>query len=142
MTRVIQVAIRDGLLPNMFDEYGSVSESGYTMLFWCAIPAEWCYRGRIRKEKESLLVNRILDRLYSTDVEGDWRTGNADGSRFVVLSQEVIVLSDAETAAQPWKREKEGFRNWACYVAIEEGQMQHVECPNFTPNVSPPQGNS
>jgi hypothetical protein len=140
MSRVIQVAIRDGLKPDMWDESGFIRESGYTMLFWCAIPDDWCSSDSIREEKKSLLLNRILDGLYSTSVAGDWRMGNKDGSLFVVLSQEVNLLSDVEIAAQPWKAEKEGFRNWSCYVVNEGGQMQHVECQDFTPNVLPTMG--
>jgi hypothetical protein len=130
MAKIVQVAVRDGLMPNMYNEFGFVSEASYTMLFWCEIPDEWCQRDAVRDAKKDYILRVILDGLYGAN----WRAGNSDGSLFVVRSQELKLLSSRETAAAPWRVEKEGFRNWCCYVMAEEGQVRPVKCPDFSPS--------
>ncbi|MFV2019823.1 hypothetical protein [Micromonospora sp. LOL_023] len=84
-----------------------------TRTFWYRLPAEWVVDGAIPVQRREMLV----DRLYGPD----WRNGNPDGSRYIILGMQEKVLSDGEAADKPWLADRAGF-----YVWVPDGELREV----------------
>lgn len=84
-----------------------------TRTFWYRLPAEWVVDGAIPVQRREMLV----DRLYGPD----WRNGNPDGSRYIILGVQEKLLSDGEAADKPWLADRAGF-----YVWIPDGELREV----------------
>ncbi|SDY72517.1 hypothetical protein SAMN05444365_103261 [Micromonospora pattaloongensis] len=84
-----------------------------TRTFWCRLPADWVTDGALCARRRESLV----DRLYGPG----WRTGDPDGSRYVILDMQEKVLSEREARARPWLGDRANF-----YVCEPDGTLRGV----------------
>lgn len=83
-----------------------------TRTFWYRLPPGWICDGRLEPRRREQLV----DLLYGPG----WRTGNGDGSRYVILELQERVLSVDEARARPWLGDRAAFYVWADGDVLEE----------------------
>jgi hypothetical protein len=83
-----------------------------TRTFWYRLPEFWVAGGRLARVRRE----QILDQLYGDD----WRTGQADGSRYVILEIQERVLSPQEAEGKPWLSDRAAFYAWREGDVIEE----------------------
>ncbi|GLH95929.1 hypothetical protein [Phytohabitans aurantiacus] len=72
-----------------------------TRTFWYRLPGDWV-------SGDALVAGR-LDRLVDAIYGQDWREGNPDGSRYVILGIQEKVLSDHEADGKPWLSDRAAF---------------------------------
>jgi hypothetical protein len=83
-----------------------------TRTFWYRLPETWVPGGRLLSRRRE----QILDQLYGND----WRTGQVDGSRYVVLELQERVLTADEADRKPWLSDRAAFYAWREGDVIEE----------------------
>ena len=118
------LTITDGL---MFPS-GNVSKSTYNCNFFCWIPREWT---------ENLqLKNEYLEKLYAQFYGLGWRSGNSDGSRYVVLEANSAVISPERVEATKWNvvQNHELNRYWF-YIGEANGTFKSVTADEFQANI-------
>jgi hypothetical protein len=74
---------------------GFVAEAEYDSTIFCRFPAERINGETVDPEK----LERICQILYGAN----WRHGNDDGSRYLVLRPEMHILTTAEEQSAPWR---------------------------------------
>jgi hypothetical protein len=84
-----------------------------TRTFWCRLPGDWVVDGALREARRDCLV----DHLYGPG----WRTGNPDGSRYIILDMQEKLLSEREAEAKPWLSDRANF-----YVCEPDGTLSEV----------------
>ncbi|HEY8561085.1 MAG TPA: hypothetical protein VIL74_11990 [Pyrinomonadaceae bacterium] len=124
------VTVQDGLaLPS-----GFVSRASYACNFFCRVPADWVADGALRSE----YLERIYERVYGQN----WRSGNSDGSRYVIIDEYARVLSPEEIDATKWSatRNTEDNHFWF-YIVDANGIIQSVKPEEFQADIEnqPPQ---
>jgi len=86
-----------------------------TIAGWYQVPDGWLSaEGDLPEEKREVLFKY----LYGPT----WRSGNEDGSKYVVLKCDVHRLTDAEAQLRPWATGKE-----SCYVVGADNTVTKVE---------------
>jgi len=75
-----------------------------TRTFWYRVPADWVDGGRFTRARR----DQVLDQLYGPG----WRTGNGDGSSYVILELQEKVLTSAEAKGRPWLADRAAFYAW------------------------------
>lgn len=65
-------------------------------VWWFRVPASWLAEGELREPA----LERVLEHLYGAG----WQSGNADGSRYRVLSTATRRPTPAERRARPWRK--------------------------------------
>lgn len=103
---------------------GFVSPASNSCVIFCRVPARWVEGGSLKDGK----LESVFEQLYGKT----WRSGNDDGSRYVVLSAEAAVLTPAEEQAAPWR----GLKNdretsyWFYHVSEAE-EFRQVKPADF-----------
>jgi hypothetical protein len=114
------LTITDGLmLPS-----GFVKKSAYQCNFFCWIPREWT--------EDLQLKNEYLEKLYEQFYGTNWRSGNSDGSRYVVLEANSAVISPERVQGTNWNvvQNSEVNRYWF-YVGKANGAFTKVAADEF-----------
>jgi hypothetical protein len=75
-----------------------------TRTFWYRLPESWL----AGKHLSPTCREQILEQLYG---EG-WRTGQSDGSRYMILEIQERVLTAEEAQAKPWLSDRAAFYAW------------------------------
>jgi hypothetical protein len=127
-SRFIMLMLGDGLrLPS-----GFVAESSYRCLVYCRVPADWL-EGDAPESDELWLqgvslrpdkVERLFEGLYGKT----WRSGNSDGSQYVVEVGGARLLNPLREAERPWEKDDpddERLRYFH-FVAERDGQFKPV----------------
>ena len=84
-----------------------------TFTSWYRVPDEWLENGTLVPSRRE----HLLAHLYGSN----WRLGNDDGSKYVVLTLDEHELSDAERAQRLWSSTKD-----TCYVVSDDGTIERV----------------
>lgn len=118
------LTISDGL---MFPS-GTISKSSYNCNFFCWIPREWT--------EDLQLKDEYLEKLYAQFYGASWRSGNSDGSRYVVLEANSAVMSPERVKGTNWSvaQNNELNRYWF-YVGEGDGAFKNVTADEFKTNV-------
>lgn len=117
------LTITDGL---MF-ESGNVSKSSYNCNFFCWIPREWT--------EDLQLKNEYLEKLYEQFYGANWRSGNSDGSHYVVLEANSSVISPERMQGTDWSvvQNNELNKYWF-YIGETGGTYRNVTVDEFKTN--------
>ena len=110
--------IRDGLqFPS-----GQRAEAPHWNLLYCKVPNGWI-QGDL-SSTDDLWLNRPpliperLEQVFAALYGASWRSGNSDGSRYVILAQGMRVLNPARAAEQPWLQDDLKRRDMRYYYFI------------------------
>jgi hypothetical protein len=113
--RYLRLTITDTL--SFWDDYlsGYISApaSSQTFTNWYRVPDEWLENGTLVGERRE----HLLAHLYGSN----WRLGNDDGSKYVVLTIDEHELSDAERVQRLWV----GTKN-TCYAVSDDGTIEKL----------------
>lgn len=117
------LTISDGL---MFPS-GNVSKSTYNCNFFCWIPRDWT--------EDLQLKNEYLEKLYEQFYGVGWRSGNSDGSLYVVLESNSAVISPERVKDTKWNltQNNELNRYWF-YIGEENSTFKNVTADEFQAN--------
>lgn len=128
MSRVFIIILRDGLrLPS-----GFVAEAPYNCLIYCKVPDDWI-EGAIPESTQLWLkgpslrpdkLETLLEKLYGYT----WRSGNSDGSQYVVLGLSVRLLNPLQEEQKPWQFDDANDKRYRFfyYAAGTDGQLKTV----------------
>ncbi|HMS39913.1 MAG TPA: hypothetical protein PKE69_06795 [Pyrinomonadaceae bacterium] len=117
------LTISDGLnLPS-----GFVKKSTYNCNFFCWIPREWTEDLQLKPE--------YLEKLNEQFYGANWRAGNSDGSRYVVLEANSAVMSPERVQGTNWNvvQNNELNRYWF-YIGEANGAFRNVTADEFQAN--------
>src|SRR5258708_3851031 len=78
------------------------------------VPDDWLHEGSLIPERRE----KVLEYMYGAT----WRSGNDDGSKYVVLKMEEHKLPDTEIAERPWLVTRE-----SCYSVSPDGTVARIE---------------
>lgn len=134
MNHTIMLMLRDALrLPS-----GAVAEAPYTILVYCRVPEDWV-EGEIPAGAtgpwlkgptlRSDRLEQILGKLYGPA----WRSGNADGSAYVVLGHGMRLLNPALGNERPWQHDDPANpkMRYHHYAVDQRGDLAAVPAAEF-----------
>lgn len=84
-----------------------------TFTNWYRVPDEWLQDGTLIPERRE----QLFKHLYGSE----WRRGNGDGSKYVILKIEEHELSDVEKAQRVWAN-----ANDLCYAVNDDSIVENV----------------
>jgi len=107
---------------------GAVSKSDYNCNFFCWIPRDWTENLQLKPE--------YLEKLYAQFYGANWRAGNSDGSRYVVLEANSAVMSPERVKDTNWSvaQNNELNRYWF-YIGETGGTFKSVAADEFKTNI-------
>ena len=120
--------IRDGLqFPS-----GQVADAPYSNLLYCKVPNDWI-QGDLPSADDlwlngPTLIPERLEQIFATLYGASWRSGNSDGSRYVVRGHGMRVLNPARAGEQPWLQDdlqKKDMRYYY-YIASDDGTIKRT----------------
>src|SRR5882724_1188829 len=85
-----------------------------TFTGWYRVPEDWLREDGLIPERQE----KLLEYMYGAT----WRSGNDDGSKYVVLKMEEHKLTDAEIAERPWLVTRE-----SCYSISSDGTTAQID---------------
>jgi len=118
------VTVKDGLmLPS-----GFVSEASYACNFFCRVPAGWTTDGKLK--------SNFLEKIYEQVYGENWRAGNSDDSRYIVIDSSTKVLTPDEVHTAKWSETQNTKENhfWF-YIASETGEIKKATAEEFQAHV-------
>lgn len=128
MSQTFMILLSDGLqMPS-----GFVADAPQRCLIYCRVPDDWVEGEApesdglwlagpvLAAEKQELL----LEKLYGAG----WRSGNSDGSRYVVRGIGMRLLNPRKPEERPWQLDDPSNPDlrYFHYAADEMGQLQAV----------------
>jgi hypothetical protein len=121
VTRRIKLTIRDTLAfyRESVGDYTFNPEVSQTQSYWFALP------DTALDEKDNVVPQfrePILQAIYGKT----WRSGNPDGSKYIVLHIQPNIPTPQEEQERPWKSER-----ITCIAMTEEGKSQAVDAERF-----------
>ena len=119
------IVVRDGLmLPS-----GMVSPASYACNFFCRVPSDWTDGEKIKTE--------FLEKIYQQVYGVNWRAGNSDGSRYVVIDSFSKVFAPEVVRTTQWSgTENTSDNQYWFYIARENGEIKHVTAEEFQADVN------
>lgn len=84
-----------------------------TLTYWYRVPDAWLENGVLASEQRE----HLLEHLYGDN----WRLGNEDGSKYIILTIDEHELSDAEKAQRVWSSTAN-----TCYAVSDDGLIDQV----------------
>lgn len=113
--RYVRLTITDtlGFWDDYLGDYLFNPTNSQTFTNWYRVPDEWLENGRLVPDRRE----HLLAHLYGAN----WRLGNEDGSKYVVLTIDEQELSDAERAQQLWVSTQ-----GTCYAVNDDGTIDKV----------------
>lgn len=114
------VTVQDGLmLPS-----GFISQASYKCNFFCRVPADWIEDGKLKPDR----LENVYEKVYGQN----WRIGNDDGSRYVVIDSAVKILSPDEAASTDWSEfETTKDNQYWFYIVDAAGEIENVKADGF-----------
>ncbi len=118
------VTLKDGLmLPS-----GFTAESSYQCLCFCRIPKDWTDSERVSEAG----LEKIFEKLYGEN----WRAGNSDGSRYVVLGANSKVFTSDEAQVIRWGGTVNTDENhFFFFISFENGELKSVTEGEFETDI-------
>lgn len=130
MSQILMIMIRDGLqMPS-----GFVAESPKRCLIYCKVPDDWV-EGEIPASSDLWLggtklkadkLELLLETLYGRT----WRSGNEDGSQYVVLNFGMRVRNPLESWEPPAFGEEQQQKYLFFYYAVDTNGQFATVAPN------------
>lgn len=118
--KTILVVVKDGLLVSS----GFVSQAEYTCNFHARVPSDWLDGEKLKEEK----LEKIYEKVYGET----WRSGNSDGSRYVVLESSTKIFAPDELKTTNFGELKTTNENqYWFFVADENGELNSVSENGF-----------
>jgi hypothetical protein len=112
------VVVKDGLmLPS-----GFFAPASYTCNFFCRVPPGWVEGERLKEER--------LEQIYRKVYGETWRSGNSDGSRYVVQDAFSQVKSTDWTGS-----ENDRDNHYWFYLASPDEEIRNVTAAEFQADV-------
>ncbi|MBL1178665.1 hypothetical protein [Pantanalinema sp. GBBB05] len=84
-----------------------------TITYWYRVPDVWLEKGVLGSERREIL----LEHLYGIN----WRLGNEDGSKYIVLTIDEHELLDVEAVQRLWSSTAN-----TCYAVNPDGTIEQV----------------
>lgn len=127
-SRILMILLSDGLrLPS-----GFVATSPYRCLAYCKVPGDWL-EGDIAESDElwlkgSSLKSDKLEGLYEGLYGKTWRSGNSDGSQYVVEVGGARLLNPLREGEKPWQHDDPNDKRYRYFYfdAERDGQFKPV----------------
>ena len=117
------LTISDGLMMPS----GMISKSTYNCNFFCWIPRDWTENLQLKAE--------YLEKLYAQFYGANWRAGNSDGSRYVVLEANSAVISPERTQNTKWNvAQNTELNHYWFYIGEGTGTFKNVTADEFQAN--------
>ncbi len=122
---VVMLMLRDGLaMPS-----GATVPASCSMLLYCRIPEDWLV-GTASGEATDLwqkgfdLKPERLEQVCATLYGANWRQGNSDGSRYVLLGYGLRRINPTRAAEKPWQIANDNPEiRVRCYIAKDDGTL-------------------
>jgi len=113
--KYLRVTITDtlGFWDDYLGDYTFNPDQAKTFINWYRLPDDWLPDGALPAERRE----QILAHLYGAD----WRQGNGDGSKYIVLNLDEHALLDAEQAERAWTKSA-----GTCYAVEAAGQFARL----------------
>ncbi len=118
------ISVKDGLmLPS-----GFIAPASYSCHFFCRVPSDWV-------EGEHIKEN-YLEKIYQKVYGETWRSGNSDGSYYVVQDSYSKVFSPDTVKSTQWSGTVNDTENhfWF-YIVSENGEVRNVTAEEFQADV-------
>lgn len=127
-SRILLILLSDGLrLPS-----GFVAESPYRCMAYCKVPGDWP-EGAVPESNELWLNGPSLrpdklEGLYEGLYGKTWRSGNSDGSQYVVTGMGARLLNPLREGERPWQHDDPNDKRYRYFyfVADADGQFKPV----------------
>jgi hypothetical protein len=118
------VIVSDGLM----QPSGAIAKSPYNCNFFCRAPKDWTADGELKPE--------YLEKLYEQFYGANWRAGNSDGSRYVIIEANTMVLHLERVERAKWNvpQNTELNRYWH-YIGDANGGFKSVTGDEFQADV-------
>lgn len=118
------IVVKDGLmLPS-----GFVSPASYTCNFFCRVPREWTDGEKIKE--------MYLEKIYQQVYGANWRMGNDDGSRYVVIDSFSKALTPEVARTTQWSgTENTKDNHFWFYLAQPSGAVRKVTAQEFQADI-------
>ncbi len=119
------IVVKDGLmLPS-----GMVSPASYTCNFFCRVPADWTDGEKMKAE--------YLEKIYQKVYGINWRAGNSDGSRYVVIDSFSKVFTPEVARTTKWSgTENTKDSHFWFYLIDERGEVKNVMADEFQADIN------
>lgn len=116
----ILINVKDGLsFPS-----GFVSQAEYACNFYVRVPSDWLDGEKLKEEK----LEKIYEKVYGET----WRSGNSDGSHYVVLESSTKIFAPDELKTTNFGELKTTNENqYWFFVADENGEFKSVSENGF-----------
>jgi hypothetical protein len=114
MSKTVRVTLKDGL----GFQSGFISPASYACVLYYRVPESWLDGDQLLPEKREAM----LENMYGKT----WRSGNDDGSYYVVMNLEAQVLSAEDEQARGWLQHQSNepdFKYWYYHIT-DDGQFQ------------------
>ena len=103
---------------------GFVKKSDYNCNFFCWIPRDWTEDLQIKPE--------YLEKLYEKFYGAGWRSGNSDGSHFVVFEANSSVISPERVSGTNWSVvQNNDLNHYWFYIGEADGTFKNVSADAF-----------
>jgi hypothetical protein len=128
-SRTLMILLSDGLrLPT-----GFVAASPYRCLVYCKVPGDWV-EGVVAAESDELWLKGPslrpdkFEGLFEALYGKTWRSGNSDGSQYVVEVGGARLLNPLREAEKPWQHSDANDKQYRYFyfVADTDGQFKPV----------------
>jgi hypothetical protein len=127
-SRILMVLLNDGLrLPS-----GFVAEASYRCLTYCKVPGEWLL-GDIPESDELWLNGPSLrpdkfEGLFEGMYGKTWRSGNSDGSQYVIEVGGARLLNPLREGERPWEHDDPNDKRFRYFyfTAEHDGQFKPI----------------
>lgn len=118
------IIVKDGLmLPS-----GMVSPASYTCNFFCRVPSDWTDGEKLKAE--------YLEKIYQKVYGVNWRAGNSDGSRYVVIDSFSKVFTPEVARATKWGgTQNTNESQFWFYVVDANGEIKNVTAEEFQADI-------
>ncbi|MDT5158711.1 MAG: hypothetical protein QOH51_3068 [Acidobacteriota bacterium] len=127
-SRILMVLLSDGLrLPS-----GFVAESAYRCLAYCKVPGDWLEGDTPESDelwlKGSSLRPDKLEGLFEGMYGKTWRSGNSDGSQYVVEVGGTRLLNPLHESERPWEQDDPNDKRFRYFyfAAERDGHFKPV----------------
>lgn len=118
--KTLLIVVKDGL---MFPS-GFVSEASNTCNFFCRVPSDWTDGEQLKPE--------YLEKIYQKVYGVNWRMGNDDGSKYVVINSFTTIFTPEVARTTQWSGTVNGNGNsYWFYTVDERGELQKVTAEEF-----------
>lgn len=127
-SRILMLRLNDGLrMPS-----GLIAKAPYRCLVYCKVPSDWLEGDAPESDelwlKGTSLRPDKLENLYEALYGKTWRSGNSDGSQYVVEVGGAQLLNPMRENERPWQQDDPGDKQYTYFyfASDADGQFKPV----------------